>query len=137
ATRKEVPSQLPRDICPLFLPPDGAKIAGWDHPKGSISICDLASGKVRPWRAHPGKIEGLATSADGRVLASGGARLGTEGIGYVWRVADLTVVATLRAPGGRIADVAFTPDGKHLATAGLDDHAVLIWDLPPVCHVEK
>jgi WD40 repeat protein len=133
ATHKEVPSHLPADLCPIFLPPGGAEIAGWDHLKGSVSICNLASGKVRSWRAHPGKIEGLAVSPDGRFLAS----VGTEGMGYVWSVADATAVATLRGHLGRIGDVAFTPDGKHLATAGLDDHSVRIWDLTAVYQGEK
>jgi serine/threonine protein kinase len=131
STRKEVPSHLPQDIPPVFLPPDGTELAGYDHMKGTVSICNLTTGKVRPWRAHPDKIEGLAVSPDGRFIATvGSLEAGRgQGIGYVWSVADLSLVAVLPGHRGRIGVVAFTPDGTQVATAGLDDHNIFIWDL--------
>ncbi|HMF13819.1 MAG TPA: serine/threonine-protein kinase, partial [Gemmataceae bacterium] len=139
ATRKEVPSQLPPEICPIFLPPDGAELAGWDHYKGSVSICNLAAGKVRSWPAFAAKfsfLEGIAATADGRFLVS----VGSDGFGYVWSVADGTLVAILRGHEGHVGpvgSVAITQDGKHVATGGLDDRSICIWELPPVCWVRK
>jgi WD40 repeat protein len=100
-----------------------------------VSICNLVSGNVRSWRAHSGKIEQLATSPDGRFLAT----VGSEGIGYVWSVAPGAPrrVAILAGHIGRVVNVAFTPDGKQLATSGIDDCTVRIWDLPEVCHIRK
>jgi serine/threonine protein kinase len=125
ATRQEIPSQLPPDLCPLFVPPAGAELAGWDHLMGSIRLCNLKSGKVRSWRAHPETIEGMAVSADGRFLAS----VGKEGMGYVWSTATTARVATLQGHQGRVGVVAFMPGGRHLVTGGLDDRGILIWDL--------
>src|SRR5262249_34673935 len=146
ATRKEVASQLPPDLRPLFLPPDGAELAGWDHEKGSVSICNLASGKVRTWQAHAGKIgkleglegkfgriEGIAVTPDGRFLVS----VGTDGFGYVWSVADSHLVAKLSGHRGDVASVAITRDGKRVATSGIEDFTIRIWDLTPILHVSQ
>jgi WD40 repeat protein len=56
---------------------------------------------------------------------------------YVWSAADQTKIATLKGHGGGVYSAAFRPDGKQLATAGIDDCAILLWDLPPICHVRK
>jgi serine/threonine protein kinase len=146
ATRKEVPSQLPPDLRPLFLPPDGAEIAGWNHLEGSVNICNPATGKVRSWRAHagkigrieghegkPGRIEGIAATPDGRFLVS----VGTDGFGQVWSVADSALVATLSGHRGDVASVAITSDGKRVATSGIEDFTIRIWDLPPIFWVRK
>lgn len=73
---------------------------------------------------HPGRIEGVAFSADGRLAASASRECTVR----VWDV------ATRRPRGHAIRGlsgfscVAFSPDGKTLACAGLDGKLVL-WDL--------
>ena len=45
--------------------------------------------------------------------------------------------ASLGPDGGSIFFAAFCPDGTRLATAGKGDFTVRLWDLPPICHVQK
>jgi hypothetical protein len=132
-TEKEIPSAFPDGMNPQYLP-TGDAIVGWTHPEGRVTICDASTGAVRAtWKAHPGLIEGLAVSPDGRYLVS----LGREGVARLWRTADQTEVATLIGHKGSVYSATFTPDGLRLATAGIDDCTVRLWDLPPVCRVRK
>jgi serine/threonine protein kinase/WD40 repeat protein len=132
-TRQEVPSKLPPNLIPIFVPPDGAELAGTEHETGRISLCSLASGEPRSWKAHPGTIGRLDPSPDGRFLAS----IGGEGTGYVWSAATTALVATLRGHQRGAAQLVFMPEGDQLVTGGLDDHAICVWNLPPVCRVRK
>jgi len=137
ATGEEIstPVRLHEGMCPVFLP-NGNELACWTFPAGLITLCNLPSGQVRAsWRAHlhPQAIEGLAVSRDGRFLAS----VGNEGLARVWSTDDQREVATCIGHEGGCYGVAFTPDGTRLATGGHDDHAIRIWDLPPVYRVRK
>jgi RNA polymerase sigma factor (TIGR02999 family) len=132
-TGQEIPAAFPAAMCPLFLP-GGEAVVGWIYQAGRVSICDYPSGQTRgAWRAHPGGIEGLAVSPDGRFLVS----LGQEGVARLWATADRSEVATLTGHQGSVYAAAFSPDGTRLATAGLADHTVRIWDLPEICRVAK
>jgi len=135
-TGEEIPTdhRMPDGLCPTFLPGEKA-IAGWIYVRGQVTICDLPSGKVRQtWKAHPRFIEGMAVSADGRFIAS----VGEGGDLMLWSTADGTKVASVDAAHrGRVYTVAFSPDGTQLATAGIDDWSVRIWELPAVCHTRK
>jgi serine/threonine protein kinase len=132
-TGGEIPTDPIPEMCPTFLYP-GDAVAGWTHRAGRVTVCDLPSGKVRAtWPAHPDLIEGMAASSDGRFIVS----LGKEGVARVWTADGETEVATLTGHRGSIFFAAFTPDGARLATAGLGDFTIRVWDLPPVCRVRK
>ncbi|MFO0823889.1 MAG: serine/threonine-protein kinase [Gemmataceae bacterium] len=131
-TGQGIPSELPNDLCPTFLP-TGDGIVGWDYERGRVVVCDLPSGKIRAsWRAYPSLIEGLAVSPDGRFVATVG-----EDIARLWALEDHREVTTLVGHQGTIYTAAFSPDGTHLATGGFDDSTVRIWELPPACRVQK
>jgi WD40 repeat protein len=74
------------------------------------------------------RFYGLAVSSDDRLLAAGGYLRKLR----IWDVAgDQAVpVATLDGHKGWIRAVAFTPDDRHLVTAG-DEGVVRVWSLDP------
>jgi len=128
ATGKEIPSRLPPRICPTFLP-SGKELIGWDYQTGRAVLSDVPRGEhLYPWLAHEGVIEGLGLSPDGRYAATGG----KDGV-KLWNVADQSSVVPLRGHRGAVFAACFTRDGKHLATTGMDDFTVRIWDMTPVC----
>jgi serine/threonine protein kinase len=132
-TGYEIHGDFPDAFNPSFLP-SGDAVVGWMYEIGGIAICDAATGREKvSWKAHPHLIEGLTVSPDGRYLVS----LGREGVARVWCTADRSETATLIGHKGAVYTAAFTPDGSHLATTGVDDSTVRIWDLPPICRVRK
>src|SRR5262249_56446321 len=79
----------------------------------------------------------LACSPDGRAVAAGEAtgELRTEGSRapdgtvWLWDIATGKELRRLRAGAGRVNAVAFSPDGRLLATTGIDDDAIHLWDV--------
>jgi WD40 repeat protein len=71
-----------------------------------------------------GRLEALAFSADGTMLAAGG----SGGLARVYATDSAAVVADLTVPGAVFA-LAFRPGGKQIAVAGLDG-VVRVFELP-------
>jgi WD40 repeat protein len=85
------------------------------RPDGSFLEC----------RGHQGSVLCLACSADGRLLASGGA----DGSVRVWRVADGEEVHCLRGHADKVRSVAFGPDARVVFSGGADG-TIRRWPLP-------
>jgi RNA polymerase sigma factor (sigma-70 family) len=111
----------------------------------SIHLWELATGKLvqkvslaADGSTGRGRIDCLAFSPDGRTLAGGGRTVGDQRIPpaavLFWDVRSGKEVYALRIPrlpgDDVVACLAFSPDGKTLATGGCDT-TVLIWQLPP------
>ncbi len=125
---------------PLAFSPDGRLLASGD---GSVvHLWDAVTGaEVRRLTGHQGTIHCLAFSPDGRTLASGA----VEGLRYV----GTDVIVAKRSPGDKvlrlwdvstggvageiaghedgIETVAWSPDGRLLATGGWD-RTIRVWN---------
>jgi WD40 repeat protein len=94
---------------------------------GNVRVWDASTGKaLLTLSGHTGPVSGLAFSPDGRHLAT----LGDDRVTKVWDAATGKTLLTLPAkvqPSGTVHHaVAFSPDGKRLATGG--GAAAQIWD---------
>jgi hypothetical protein len=76
---------------------------------------------VGSWRGFPEAAFNLAYSADGGFLAAAGGdpggKTGAGGGVTVWEARTGRVVRVLRDPAANVYGVAFTPDGRPVASA--------------------
>ncbi|MHB8773357.1 MAG: WD40 repeat domain-containing protein [Syntrophales bacterium] len=109
---------------------DGCLITGDD--RGTVRVWDTVTGKCRrEFRATTGQVNVLATSSDGRYLATGGWPYPGH-LDYVARIWDLRSGRQLHTLGGyksAVTLVLFTADGGRVITASPCDETVKIWDL--------
>jgi RNA polymerase sigma factor (sigma-70 family) len=112
--------------------PDGRVRASADNQEHTVTVWDdPASTKGRVLGKHRGGVAALALSADGKLLASGG----DGGEVHLW---DIPTGKELRAidAGQVIGSLAFSPDGKTLATGAgtfaggqLRTPTIRLWDV--------
>jgi WD40 repeat protein len=122
--------------------PDGKTIAsaGLDH---TVRVWEASTGKLlSTFKDHPGRICHLVFSPDGKVLGSGYKHQEADGetdanppAGSVrlYEVNTGKVLATLEGKQQPIGPLAFSPDGRILATGSANfcpDYDITLWSLP-------
>ncbi|MCB0206708.1 MAG: WD40 repeat domain-containing protein, partial [Anaerolineae bacterium] len=107
--------------------PDGSKFAT-GSVDGVIQIWDARTGQeLLSFLAHDKEIFWTRWSPDGRQIVS---NAGNSGEAKLWDAETGQLVRNLTPEGSEVTvhDVAWSPDGKRLATVGLDG-IVSFWDL--------
>ncbi len=116
--------------------PDGKRLAATNFD-GTVSVRDAETGQeLLNFFAHPGRIYDLAFSPDGTRLATVSGpqffAIGPEWTAKIWDATsgELSLTLPLAEAGhtGINLRVAFSPDGKRLATTGTDEATANIWD---------
>jgi WD40 repeat protein len=101
--------------------PDG-KILATVTDDGTVTLWELATGKPLAKLKLPGRVQSSAVAPDGKVLATA-----QDGTVRLWEVATGKELRAAFGPARPVRSVAFSPDGKLLASAG-DDRTVRVWD---------
>jgi WD40 repeat protein len=114
------PIRVQQRVTVMVSSPDGRTLVFG----GSLgSLVALNMGQRTFYQAHGESLSAATVSRDGRTAATGS----TDGTVQLWQTSDPAVARVLRERQGLIDGVAFSPDGKQLAT--VDDHCVArIWN---------
>jgi WD40 repeat protein len=110
----------------IFLPDGRLASAGLRSIRsefGEVRIWDLATERFLELRGHTSGVCGLASSPDGRRLATGSFDTTVK----VWDTMTGEEVFTLRGHTSGVLSVAFSPDGRRLASGSID-RTVRVWD---------
>jgi GTPase SAR1 family protein len=108
----------------MALSPDGRTLAS-PSDDATVQLWDLESGHLRKTLVHQPTLLSVGWSLDGTTLASGSGQPGKEV--FLWNFATGRQIRILEGHGGLVTGVAWSPDGKILASCS-SDTTVRLWD---------
>jgi WD40 repeat protein/serine/threonine protein kinase len=135
--RLRIPVSPGLDVNSVVFSPDGQTLATASD-LGSVRLWDRTTGQqIARLRAHKGDALAVAFSPDGQTLATGG----EDRVIRLWDLQTRQVVGVcslqmalpkeygvLPLPWGRVGSLAFSPDGKILASSNFE-HCTILWDV--------
>ena len=114
-------------VAAVALDPTGAYLAT-GTVNGQVKIWKTKTGELLQTITQDGIIEALDFSPDGSQLGVASAGSGDrDGVAKMWSVPDGKELFNLSKQAGPVNDIAFSPDGKLIATAG-EDGVIYFWD---------
>jgi WD40 repeat protein/serine/threonine protein kinase len=122
AQKLEMPSAV-NEVA--FSPDSRTLVAVSDAPEAVVRLWNLETDKATTWKGHTGHVHGLAFSPVGPLVAT----CAQDGTVRLWdRTAATPAVRTIGPGpfGGGVGAVAFTPDGRYLATANANGTVYLL-----------
>jgi WD40 repeat protein len=106
----------------LALTPDGNTLVASDYA-GTMAVWELATGKeLRRWQGARGV---RVVTPDGKTVIGHGKGGGM----HLWDIDTGKPLQERDGHGGQITAIAFSPDGKWLASSSWNEGAALLWDL--------
>lgn len=109
----------------LALAPDSRTLATMDASGFGVRLWDLEEHReLRILPGHADHIFAAAFSPDGKILATGSPDQRIK----LWEVATGSLLKTFSGQGDEVVALAFSPEGDRLASLGIADAVVKLWD---------